>query len=116
MAETLSTDHWNTPIPLPSVDRDDPEYRSTIYWRGDVWPATVFQTLSGLAQYGHRKLVADMAGRLIDNAIQKGISEHYDSQSGAPLGVANLGMSAVLLTMAVDSLSPKHAIRVRASA
>jgi putative isomerase len=115
MAEALSTGHWNTPIPLPSVDRDDPEYRSTSYWRGDVWPATVFQTLSGLAQYGHTKLVADMAGRLIDNAIQKGISEHYDSQSGAPLGVPNLGMSAVLLTMAIEGLSPKHAIRVRAS-
>jgi putative isomerase len=116
MAEALSTDHWNTPIPLPSVDRDDPEYRSTSYWRGDVWPATVFQTLSGLAQYGHTKLVADMAGRLIDNAIQKGISEHYDSQSGAPLGVPNLGMSAVLLTMAIEGLSPRHAIRVIGSA
>jgi len=115
MAEALSTDHWNTPIPLPSVDRDDPEYRSTSYWRGDVWPATVFQTLSGLAQYGHTKLVADMAGRLIDNAIQKGISEHYDSQSGAPLGVPNLGMSAVLLTMAIEGLSPRHAICVTGS-
>jgi succinate-acetate transporter protein len=41
-----------------------------------------------------------------------GVSEHYDSQTGAPLGVPNLGMSAVLLTMALEGLSPRHAIRV----
>ncbi len=115
MAESLSTDHWNTPIPLPTVDRDDPDYKSDSFWRGDVWPSTVFQTLSGLVQYGHTKLVADMAGRLLDNAIKVGVSEHYDSQSGAPLGVRNLGMSSVLLTMAIEGLSPRHAIRVTGS-
>jgi glycogen debranching enzyme len=112
MAQALATPHWSTPVPLPSVDRAAIEYRSDGFWRGDVWPSTVFQTLEGLSHYGHRELVADLAGRLLDNALKVGISEHYDSQSGAPLGVPNLGMSAVMLTMALEGLSPRHDIRL----
>lgn len=112
MARALSDPRWNTPVPLPSVESKAKEYRSDGFWRGDVWPASVYQTLQGLASYGHRELVGSMAGRLLDNAIKVGISEHYDSQSGAPLGVPNLGMSAVMLTMALEGLSPRHSIRV----
>jgi hypothetical protein len=112
MAEALAGPHWSTPVPLPSVDRLDAGYKSDGFWRGDVWPSTVFQTLEGLAHYGHRKLVGELAGRLLDDAIKVGVSEHYDSQTGAPLGVPNLGMSAVLLTIALEGLSPRHAIHV----
>jgi glycogen debranching enzyme len=114
MAQALATPHWNTPVPIPSVDRLDAEYKSDGFWRGDVWPSSVYQTLGGLAHYGHRKLAGEMAGRLLDNAIKAGVSEHYDSQTGAALGVPNLGMSAVLLTMALEGLSPRHAIHVAA--
>jgi glycogen debranching enzyme len=112
MAQSLAGPHWNTPVPLPSVDRLDAEYRSDGFWRGDVWPSSVYQTLEGLHNYGHRELVAAQAGRLLDNALKVGIGEHYDSQTGAPLGVRNLGMSAVLLTIALEGLSPRHNIRV----
>lgn len=112
MARALASSRWNTPIPIPSVESDDAQYKSDGFWRGDVWPTTVYQTLGGLARYGHRELVHDMAGRLLDNAIKVGVSEHYDSQSGAPLGVQYLGMSAILLTIALEGLSPRHAIRV----
>lgn len=112
MACALDGPHWNTPVPLPSVDRRAAEYKSDGFWRGDVWPSAVYQTLAGLANYGHRELAAELSGRLLDNALKVGVSEHYDSQTGAPLGVPNLGMSAVLLTMALEGLSPRHAIRV----
>ena len=112
MAEVLATPRWNTPLPLPSVDATAPQYKSDGFWRGDVWPSAVYQTLEGLAHRGHRKLAGDLAGRLIDNAMKVGISEHYDSQSGAPLGVPFLGMSAVLLTLALEGISPRHPIRL----
>ncbi len=112
MAEALVGAHWNTPLPLPSVDRFDPKYQSGAFWRGDVWPAPAFQIVEGLARYGHRELAGELAGRVLDNALKVGISERYNSQTGAPLGVPNLGMSAVLLTMALEGLSPRHAIRV----
>jgi hypothetical protein len=102
--------NWNTPLPIPTVDATDSKYKSDDFWRGDVWPSTVYQTISGLATYGHQKLAGHYADRLLDNAIKVGISEHYDSRTGAPLGVRNLGMSAVMLTMALDGLSPRHRI------
>ena len=112
MAEALAGPHWNTPLPVPSVDRMDAQYKSGGFWRGDVWPATVYQTLGGLARYGHFNVVGEMAGRLLDNALKVGVSEHYDSQSGAALGVECLGMSAILLTMALEGLSPRHRIHL----
>lgn len=112
MAQVLASPHWNTPIPFPTVDRLDPHYKSDGFWRGDVWPATAYQTLTGLAKFGHRKLAGELADRLLSNAIKVGVSEHYDSQTGAPLGVAFLGMSAVLLTIALEGISPKHKIRI----
>ncbi|HWT66570.1 MAG TPA: hypothetical protein VN151_10695, partial [Terracidiphilus sp.] len=102
MAQALANPHWNTPVPIPSVEAKAKEYRSDGFWRGDVWPSSVYQTLEGLASYGHRAIVSALAGRLLDNAIRVGISEHYDSQSGAPLGVPDLGMSAVQLTIALE--------------
>ena len=112
MAKALASEHWTTPVPIPSVDRLDSHFKSDAFWRGDVWPSTVFQVLSGLARYGHRELVANLAGRLLGNALKVGISEHYDSLSGAPLGVPNLGMSSVLLTIALEGLSPRHSIQI----
>ncbi|WP_058188311.1 MGH1-like glycoside hydrolase domain-containing protein [Terracidiphilus gabretensis] len=112
MASALASPHWNTPVPIPSVDTADPQYKSDGFWRGDVWPSSVYQTLEGLASFGHRELVGQLAGRLIDNAIKVGISEHYDSHTGEALGVPNLGMSAVILTIALEQLSPRHVIHV----
>ncbi len=110
MAEALASPHWNTPVPIPSVDRLDGQYKSDLSWRGDVWPATVYQTLGGLAHYGHFSVMGEMAGRLLDNALKVGVSESYDSQTGAPLGVPDLNMSSILLTMALEGLSPRHRI------
>jgi hypothetical protein len=110
MAAALSGSSWNTPLPIPTVDAKDSKYKSDDFRRGDVWPSTVYQTVSGLATYGHQKLAGDYADCLLDNAIKVGISEHYDSRTGAPLRVRNLGMSAVMLTMALDGISPRHRI------
>jgi hypothetical protein len=111
MAHAFATPHWKTPVPLPSVDAKASEYRSDGFWRGDVWPSSVYQILEGLASYGHREVAGPLADRLLANAIKVGISEHYDSQSGAPLGVPDLGMSAVMLTIALEGLSPRYTIR-----
>lgn len=110
MAQALATSHWNTPVPVPSVDRLNDQYKSDGFWRGDVWPSAAYQVIGGLSHYGSQELVGSMAARILDNALKAGISEHYDSQTGAPLGVPKLGMSAVLLTMALEGLSPKHHI------
>jgi glycogen debranching enzyme len=110
MAEELATPAWQTPLPIPTVAQTDPRWKSGAFWRGDVWPSTNYQISSGLAAYGHTTLAADIADKTIANAIKNGISEHYDSVSGAPLGVPDYCMSSTLLTMMVDGLARKHKV------
>ena len=116
MASTLAGPAWATPLPIPTVARDNPQYSSGEFWRGDVWPAPNYQVASGLAAYGHHQAAARIADAAVANALKVGISERYDSLSGAPLGVAGLGMSSTTLTMMLDGLSSSaYSIHVRGS-
>lgn len=113
MADVLATDAWMTPLPIPTVGRNDPRWKSDAMWRGDTWPATSFQIASGLKQYGYRQLAASIVDANVDNAMKVGIYECYDSVSGKPLGVPTISMSCSLLTMVVDGLSNKYAVKIR---
>lgn len=108
MAAVLASPAWQTPLPVPTVDRTDKRWKSYAFWRGDVWPATNYQIASGLAAYGHHELAADIADKSVANAIRNGISEHYDSVSGKGLGVPDYCMSCTLATMMLDGLTRRH--------
>jgi hypothetical protein len=108
MAEALKTEHWSTPLPVPTVDRKDRRWKSDDYWRGDVWPAPNYQIATGLAHYGFKDLAAEIADKTVANAMSHGISEHYDAVSGKPLGVTFLGMSCSIATMMFDGLCREH--------
>ncbi len=113
MAEVLASPAWQTPLPLPTVDRTDRRWKSIAFWRGDVWPPTNYQIASGLAAYGHKDLAADTADKTIANAIKNGISEHYDPVSGQPLGVHGYCMSSTMVTMMLDGLTRTHSLKIK---
>lgn len=108
MAEVLQTQNWNTPLPVPSVGRQDVRYKPDAMWRGDVWPATNYQIADGLAAYGYEELAADIADKTIANVLKNGISERYDSISGKALGVDFLGMTCTVVTLMLDGLSKTY--------
>ena len=112
MAEVLATDSWQTPLPLPTVDRKDPRWKSSDFWRGDVWPSTNYQIASGLASYGHTDLAALIADKTVENAIKNGISEHYDSVTGKPLGILDYCMSSSIATLMLDGLTKKYKLQL----
>lgn len=113
MADVLATAAWQTPLPVPTVDRTDPRWRSSGFWRGDVWPSTNYQIASGLAAYGHVDRAADIADKTVGNAIKNGINEHYDSVSGKGIGVRDYCMSCTLVTMMLDNLTREYKVRLR---
>ena len=113
MAEVLASPAWMTPLPVPTVDRTDPRWKSDAFWRGDVWPPTNYQIATGLAAYGHKGLAAEIADKTVANAIENGISEHYDSVSGRSLGVPDYCMSSTLVTMMLDGLTREHRLKLR---
>jgi putative isomerase len=113
MAAALDSPHWQTPLPIPTVARNAPEFVSGEFWRGDVWPVPNYQVATGLAHYGLRETAARLCDATVANALKVGISERYDSLTGEPLGVRGLGMSATVLTMMIDGLtSSRYALRV----
>jgi putative isomerase len=116
MAEAIQTDHWQTPLPIPTVDRKDKRWVAASYWRGDVWPVPNYQVASGFAGHGYRAIAADIADKTVANALVHGINEHYDSVTGKPLGVGNLGMSCAIVTMMLDNLTSKYQLRLRKTA
>ncbi len=116
MATAIQTDHWQTPLPIPTVDRHDKRWVSNSYWRGDVWPVPNYQVAGAFAQCGHRSIAADIADKTVANAIKHGINEHYDSITGKPLGVGNLGMSCSIITMMLDGLTKKYHLKVKGAA
>ena len=113
MAAVLASPAWMTPLPVPTVDRTDKRWKSSAFWRGDVWPPTNYQIASGLATYGHKDLAADICDKTIANAIKNGISEHYDSLSGKALGVPDYCMSSTLVTMMLDGLTKAHRLKLK---
>ncbi|MGI8905867.1 MAG: MGH1-like glycoside hydrolase domain-containing protein [Candidatus Sumerlaeaceae bacterium] len=104
MAQMLRSSDWLTTLPIPTVNRTSPLF-SGEFWRGDVWPPTNYQVACGLAKYGYHDLAAVICDRTIRNAIAYGINERYHPDTGKPLGVSNLGMSATVVTMMLDGLS-----------
>jgi len=113
MAEVLASPAWQTPLPVPTVDRTDHRWKSGAFWRGDVWPPTNYQIASGLAAYGHKDLAAGIADKTVANAIKHGLSEHYDSVSGKALGVPDYSMAATIATLMLDGLTRKHRLQAR---
>ena len=78
-----------------------------------MWPSTNYQIASGLAAYGHTELAAVIADKTVENAIRNGISEHYDSVSGKPLGIHDYCMSSCMATMMLDGLTKKYTLQLR---
>lgn len=116
MAEVYQTPHWQTPLPIPTVDRLHPLFQSGIWdamWRGDVWPAPNYQVADGLAAYGYKDLAADIADKTIANALKNGVHERYDSLSGKGFGVDFLGMSGTIVTMMLDGLSKRYRLKAK---
>jgi putative isomerase len=114
MAAAIRTDHWQTPLPIPTVDRHDKRWVPASYWRGDVWPAPNYQVAAAFAREGYRAIAADLADKTVANALKNGINEHYDSVTGKPLGVGNLGMSCTIVTLMLDRLTSQYHLKVRA--
>jgi hypothetical protein len=116
MASVIEQPDWATPLPLPTVASTNRKFVSSEFWRGDVWPAPNFQVACGLVAYGHHDAAARIADLTVANAIKVGISERYDSMTGAPLGVKGLGMSATVITMMLEGLTRKHQLRLKGNA
>ena len=55
MAHMCSESRFMTPMPFPTVSRDDPRFESDGYWRGPVWIDQACFAIEALNRYGKRR-------------------------------------------------------------
>lgn len=72
---------------LPSIARNDPDFKRQRYWKGAIWPPLNFLTYLSLRQYGmtgaQRELAEKSLRLLLDEWKRKGyVSENYSSITG----------------------------------
>jgi len=81
---------------MPSVSFDNPEYRSSAYWRGPAWVNISFFAFKGLRDYGFGDLAQRMRGNLLGwlNQNTDSLYEYYDSRDGKGLGAHAYGWTA----------------------
>ena len=114
MAEVISSDAWQTPLPVPTIPANDPRFNPGRFWRGDVWTVTNYQIAAGLKGYGYDDLAASIADATITNSMKNGVSEYHHALTGEALGVGFLGMSCTIVTMMLENISKKYRLALRA--
>ena len=72
---------------LPSIARNDADFKRQRYWKGAIWPPLNFLTYLSLREYGlkkaHRELSEKSLRLLLDEWKRKGyVSENYSSITG----------------------------------
>ncbi len=78
----MDQDAYNTPIPLPSVAVNDPDFVPDM-WRGPVWINTAYLVLRGIHRYGYITEWTELSWRLLTGVYkviehEKHIYEFYD--------------------------------------
>lgn len=84
LAHIKNPAEFDTPLPLPSVARDEPSFELDM-WRGPVWINTTYMVVVGLCDYGHRRDAAVIAFRTVDRVYReavdgRGFIEYYDPE------------------------------------
>ncbi|HEY4206578.1 MAG TPA: trehalase family glycosidase [Puia sp.] len=94
----MDTAVFNTYLPFPSFQADQPRFDARAYWRGPVWFDQAMFAVEGLKRYGkddvaaalQRKLFQHARGLLGDGAIR----ETYDPLTGEGITAVNFSWSA----------------------
>ncbi|MFE2378762.1 trehalase family glycosidase [Streptomyces sp. NPDC059398] len=98
---------FRTPMPLPTVARDNPKFDPTGYWRGLVWLDQAYFALRGLSDYGYDRDARAIGEQLLkhaDGLLGDGpIHENYQPLTGEGENSSNFSWSAaVVLEMLRD--------------
>jgi glycogen debranching enzyme len=96
---------FGTAVPVPSVSRHSPAYRSapaggTVLWRGPSWINANWYLARGLRRHGREELAARIVEASLAAVERSGFREHYDADSGEGYGAQGFSWSALVLDMA----------------
>lgn len=65
----MDPEEFNTPMPLPSVARDDPAFQKDC-WRGPIWINSAYMIVAGMERNGFREEAATLSFKLADGVFK----------------------------------------------
>lgn len=101
--------YFNTHVPLPTLSRNNENFKPDGYWRGAVWLDQVYFGLSGLIRYGQREEARLLFKKFLKNAggiKEKGVPlyENYNPLTGSPLKAPHFSWSGAHLLMILGEI------------
>lgn len=110
--EVLRAPGFASPVPLPAVAIDDPNYSSREtwwgrhrHWRGPSWVNSAWLVSLGLRRLGLDAEADALAARLRATVAREGFREYYEARLGYGMGARRFGWSTLLWEL-VDPLPP----------
>ncbi len=91
--------------PVPSYDRQSPDYTPNRYWRGPVWINVDWLLMHGLRHYGFDEYAARIRQAIIDLPKEHGFYEYFDPERGTGHGTGDFSWTAALLIDVLNSAS-----------
>ena len=106
-AGLVDPNRFATPVPCPTVSRQDPEF-SDGYWRGLVWLDQVYFALEGLRAYGYEDDACRLTQQLLANlegVAEPGVPlrENYHPLTGEGRNVKHFSWTAAHLLLLLQS-------------
>lgn len=105
MRETLIT-----PYGIATEGIKSPKYPKAtyLYWRGAVWPPTMYMLIDALDRCGEQKMAKDLAKAFCDMCTKEGFAENFNPISGKGLvDPAYTWTSSVFILLAHEYLNTK---------
>jgi hypothetical protein len=81
----------------PAVHRLEPSYAPGTYWRGSAWPQLTYLLWCAARRAGHEVVADGLADRLVAGSVTSGLAEHWNPDTGAPLGAVPQSWSGLAL-------------------
>jgi Trehalase len=82
---------------IASVPADDPSFDPARYWRGPVWPMTMWVIYNGLRRHGFDAEAERLRAAQLALARDRGFWEHYNATTGEGQGTEHLSWTAAIV-------------------
>lgn len=91
------------PYPIPSVAATepsfDPEWRTSVTWRGPTWLCTNWYLYWGLREHGYRDVASELARRTVAMLAIGGNREFFNPYTAQGQGAVDFGWTTLVLDM-----------------
>lgn len=106
--ELLDEDAYASAFGPRGVHLREPTHAASTYWRGPVWPQLAYLLWVGLRRAGETDAADVIATTTVSGAVESGLAEYWNGDTGEGLGAIPQSWTGVALLM-VDSADPQRA-------